>query len=224
MPISVTITLTSAGAGAGPFNLFSDTDSFTNPFEGNVSVTQLLAGYVSNLVPTGTTTIRVQSTGICNNYIDLSVLSPSPTASPTPSISISVTPTITPTVSRTPSVTPSISISPSITPSISVTPTVTPSLTVSSSPPPASGYFYMGVTSTYSSGANACSARTCGRSYYLPAPVVYVGQRIYNDSSLTSPFNGNNLWIAISYNCAGNWNVVQVDGNGYVINVYSPCP
>ncbi len=38
-------------------------------------------------------------------------------------------PSITPSISVTPSVTPSISITPSITPSISVTPSVTPSIT-----------------------------------------------------------------------------------------------
>jgi hypothetical protein len=130
MSISVTITLTAAGAGTGPFNLFSDTDSFVNPFEGNIGLSQLLSGYVSTLVPTGTTVIRVKSAGLCTNYVDLTISIPSPTPTPTISNTPSATPTVTPTISLTPSVTPT------VTPSISLTPTVTPTITPSISKTP----------------------------------------------------------------------------------------
>ena len=42
-----------AGAGTGPFNLFSDTDSFVNPFEGNIGLSQLLNGYIHDLTKSG---------------------------------------------------------------------------------------------------------------------------------------------------------------------------
>lgn len=137
MPISVTITLTAAGAGTGPFNLFSDTDSFTNPFEGNIGVNQLTSGYTSVVVPTGTTVIRVKSAGICTNYVDLPLTVPSVSLTPsitvTPSATPTVTPTVTPTISITPSPTLSVSVTPSQTPSISITPTLTPTISVTPS-------------------------------------------------------------------------------------------
>jgi hypothetical protein len=121
MPQIVRITITSAEDGTGPFNLFSDVDGFYNPFEGNLSLDALRAGYISTLVPDKTTVIQVKSyNSICQTYLNLNIIGPSP----------SVTPSITPTVTTTPSITPSLSpagASPSSTPS--VTPTVTPSIT-----------------------------------------------------------------------------------------------
>jgi hypothetical protein len=65
---------------------------------------------------------------------------PTPTPSITPSIS--VTPGLTPSISVTPSITPSISVLPSVTPSItpSLTPSITPSLTPSITPSPPTVY------------------------------------------------------------------------------------
>jgi hypothetical protein len=121
----VRITLTNAEEGTGPFNLFSNVDNFYNPFEGNLSLETLKAGYISTLVPDKATVIQVKSyNSICQTYLNLDIAAPSP----------SVTPSITPTVTTTPSVTPSLSpaaASPSSTPSI--TPTLTPSLTVTPS-------------------------------------------------------------------------------------------
>lgn len=70
--ISVLITLTTAGADTGPFNLYSDVDGFTTPFETGVSKAALTVGYLSSLVPDGTGTIRVASDSeFCTNYIDI---------------------------------------------------------------------------------------------------------------------------------------------------------
>jgi len=67
------ITLTTAGADTGPFDLFSDADGYTSAFALGVTKEQLEAGYPTDLVPDGTTIIRVQSVNsLCNNYIDLS--------------------------------------------------------------------------------------------------------------------------------------------------------
>lgn len=72
--MTVFITLTTAGTNAGPFNLYSDLDGYTSPFEVGVLKTDLEAGYSSILVPDFTSTIRVKSTSeYCINYIDIPV-------------------------------------------------------------------------------------------------------------------------------------------------------
>jgi len=74
--MTVTITLTIAGGDTGPFNLFSDVTSYTSAFDSNVPTSSLTAGFTTSNVPDGTTTIRVRSTGICTNYIDIPVNAP----------------------------------------------------------------------------------------------------------------------------------------------------
>jgi hypothetical protein len=74
MAFSAIITLTgTVGTDAGPFNLYSDIDTYTAPFETGVSRADLISGYTSNAVTTGTTIVRVKSTGSCTNYIDIDV-------------------------------------------------------------------------------------------------------------------------------------------------------
>lgn len=81
--MTVLITLTSAGADSGPFDLYSDVDGYVSAFETGVSKAALLAGYVSSLVPNGTTNIRIKSTGICTNYIDVTVTTTTTTTTTT---------------------------------------------------------------------------------------------------------------------------------------------
>jgi hypothetical protein len=70
--MTVFITLTTAGADSGPFNLYSDVDAFSAPFEIGVSKIDLTSGYASSLVPDLATTIRVISTStLCTNYVDI---------------------------------------------------------------------------------------------------------------------------------------------------------
>jgi len=69
--MTVFITLTVAGANVGPFNLYSNIDGYTTAFESNVATADLTGGYASDLVPDGTTTIRLLSIGECNNYFDI---------------------------------------------------------------------------------------------------------------------------------------------------------
>ena len=72
---SALITLTTAGTGTGPFDLYSNVNGYSTPFETNVSKASLLAGYTSTSVLAGTTIIRVQSTSVaCPNYVDISVV------------------------------------------------------------------------------------------------------------------------------------------------------
>lgn len=72
--MNLLIVLTSAGLNSGPFNLYSDTDGYAEPpFETDVPKQDLLDGYISTLVPDGTTIVRIQSdNNLCTNYIDLS--------------------------------------------------------------------------------------------------------------------------------------------------------
>jgi hypothetical protein len=109
MIVLVTLVLP-VGADSGPFNLFSNTDGFTTAFDTNISASSLVAGYTSTSVPTGTTTIRVVSTGTCTNYIDIQVSlitttttssSTSTTTSTSTSTSTSTTTTSTSTSSST---------------------------------------------------------------------------------------------------------------------------
>jgi len=68
------ITLTTAGADTGSFSLSSNTTGFATTFESGISRASLLAGYTSNLVPPGTTTIRVKSNSVgCSNFVDIVV-------------------------------------------------------------------------------------------------------------------------------------------------------
>ena len=79
----VFITLTSAGADAGPFNLYSNVDGFTSAFAIGVSKAALLAGY-SVIAPAGTTIVRIISTGVCTNFIDVAVSATTTTTTTAP--------------------------------------------------------------------------------------------------------------------------------------------
>lgn len=105
--ITVIITLTTAGANTGPFDLYTDADNFTTTIITGLSRDQLLSGYTCTVVPDTATIIRVKSTDICTNYIDLSIsgLLNTPTPTPTPTHTPTPTPTHTPT--PTPTNTPS---------------------------------------------------------------------------------------------------------------------
>ena len=76
MSFSATISLTSAAIDTGPFDLYSDVDSYTTPFESGVSKSSLLAGFLSSSVPDLTVVCRVQSTGVCTNYVDMPINDP----------------------------------------------------------------------------------------------------------------------------------------------------
>jgi hypothetical protein len=97
--MTVLITLTTAGSSTGSFSLYSNVDSYSTPFETGVAKSSLLAGYTSSLVPTGTTIIRVMSTGTCTNYTDITIV-PCTTTTTTSSTS-STTTTTTSTSSTT---------------------------------------------------------------------------------------------------------------------------
>ncbi len=74
-------------------HLYSDVDGYLVPFATNVPKASLVAGYISSLVPNGTTVIRVQSNSVCTNYVDLNV--ETTTTTTTSSTSTSTTSTTT---------------------------------------------------------------------------------------------------------------------------------
>lgn len=72
--ITVLITLSIAGTDSGPYDLYSSPDGITfTVFATGITKSALLAGYTSYVVPDGSTTIRIMSTGTCTNYIDLTI-------------------------------------------------------------------------------------------------------------------------------------------------------
>jgi hypothetical protein len=82
--MTVLITLTTAGLDSGPFNLYTNLDSYTTPFETGVLKTALTGGYTSVLVPDFATIIRVKSTGDCVNYVDITLVGITTTTTTTP--------------------------------------------------------------------------------------------------------------------------------------------
>lgn len=84
MAQSVFIQLTSAGSSTGPFDIYSDDDAYTTPFETGIAKATLLAGYTSVIVPDGATIIRVQSNNSeCTNYVDELIIPPTTTSTTT---------------------------------------------------------------------------------------------------------------------------------------------
>jgi hypothetical protein len=90
------ITLTTAGADTGPFDLYSDIDGYSVPFETGVSKASLVAGYTSILIPNGATIVRVKSDNVlCTNYIDLYLVPTTTTTTSSTSTSSTTTTTTT---------------------------------------------------------------------------------------------------------------------------------
>lgn len=55
----------------GPFSIYSDTDNFINAFADDVSLDDLLLGFVADNVPDNTNVVRVfNKTGVCLNSVD----------------------------------------------------------------------------------------------------------------------------------------------------------
>ena len=97
--MTVLITLTSLSLDIGPFNLYSNLDGFSVPFETNISKATLIAGYLSTLVPDYTGIIKVKSTGVCKNSVDIVI-----STTTTTSTSTSTTSTTTSTTTLAPAI------------------------------------------------------------------------------------------------------------------------
>jgi hypothetical protein len=97
MSIPITITLNSVVGTPGPFDLYSNTDTYTNAFQTGITLSSLLAGYGTSNVPNNTTNVKIKSTG-CSFEIIKPIVG-LPTFTPTPTITS--TPTVTPTPTAT---------------------------------------------------------------------------------------------------------------------------
>lgn len=96
MAQTLLITLTTAGSDAGPFDLYTDVDSYAVPFVVGVPKATLLAGYVTSIVPDAATIIRVRSnSSLCTNFIDLSIAGITTTTTTSTSTAVPTTTTTT---------------------------------------------------------------------------------------------------------------------------------
>ena len=68
----VFLQLTTAGIDSGPFDLYSNLNSFSEPFEENVSRDSLVAGY-STTVPDNAIIVRITSKEDCISSVDITL-------------------------------------------------------------------------------------------------------------------------------------------------------
>jgi hypothetical protein len=162
---------------------------------------------INNLLP-GTYTVYAKDMGECVISIEFTIDDCVLNASFTEILGPTPTPTQTPTATPTPTVTP--------TPT--PTPTATPTPTNTTVPP--TGILVMGSCSNanYTSSSIACFNSTTCRGYYVASGLMS-GAILYEDSYLTTPFDGNNYWFKLSYLGTGNPVAVQVNDNGVISNV-----
>ncbi len=75
MAFTAIIKITDVGIDAGPvFDIYSDVDGFTTPFENNIPKASLIAGYLSINIPDGTTQIKVVSDGVlCDTEVIVNI-------------------------------------------------------------------------------------------------------------------------------------------------------
>ena len=99
MLIQINITIPPQGS-AGPFDLYSDANGYTTPFETQVPAASLIAGYIVEL-PVGATIIRVCSVGTCENCIDLPTNCPTTTTTSTSSTTTTTSTSSTTTTTTT---------------------------------------------------------------------------------------------------------------------------
>ena len=68
----VFLQLTTAGVDSGPFDLYSNLDGYSEPFEENVSRASLIAGYSTD-VPDYATVVRITSKEDCISSVDITL-------------------------------------------------------------------------------------------------------------------------------------------------------
>lgn len=127
--MKVLITITSSGVDTGPFDLYSDVDDFTTPFETGISRDDLITGYLAMNVPDGSIAVRVVSTGVCaiqrDILIDTLTTTTTTTVAPTTTTTTTVAPTTTTTTTVAPTTTTTTTVAPTTTTTTTVAPTTT---------------------------------------------------------------------------------------------------
>jgi hypothetical protein len=162
----ITLYATAFGEDIGPFDI---TDNLGNSIAIDITPQQILSTIIL-AVDTNADTIFLKSKGRCDNtlQVPINAIPPSPTVSPSITVSPSATPSVTPSISisptRTPSVTVtrtptlSISITPTKTPTVTTTPSVTPSTSISRTPSATPSITPTITPSTSVTGINSCFA------------------------------------------------------------------
>ena len=120
------------GNTPGPFDIFLSGSSGETLYASDITRAQLEAGYIVSFtdgIPSSSVVILNTAYGCSNEEV---LIFPTPTPSKTPSITLSATATPTPTRSVT--VTPTRTVTPTVTPTRTVTRTITPSITPSITP------------------------------------------------------------------------------------------
>ena len=189
MAQTVLITLTTAGTDTGPFDLYSNADSYAVAFENNVPKSSLVSGYTSTVVPDLATIIRVQSDGVCTNYIDLPILTTTTTSTSSTSTTSTTSTSSTSSTSTT-----------------STSSSSTTTTTTTSAPRyPFSGSGYSSVSEN-----DACSdAILNNRTLVSDCAVITVGCAIFTNPLGTNPLLGQSF---IKLGGPGNFDVDPLTG------------
>ena len=110
MAQTVLITLAIAGTDTGPFDLYSDANGFSVPFESGIAKALMLAGYTSTAVPNAATQIMIKSNnGLCQSSLTIPIVGTSATTTSTTTLVPPSTSSTTSTTSSTSSTTSSTS-------------------------------------------------------------------------------------------------------------------
>lgn len=89
------ITLTSAGSSTGPFDIYQSSDNYATAVATGVTKVDLVAGYTIS-VADSTTSVLVQSLGLCNTTNVTLTIGGVPTPTPTPTQTITPSPSTVP--------------------------------------------------------------------------------------------------------------------------------
>ena len=169
--------------------------------------------------PTVTSTVSTPTVTPTNTSTPTNTPSITPTFTPTASVTPSntetqtSTPTPTSTVGTTP--TPTVTQTPSTTPTNTQTPTNTPTQT----PTPTLVYYTYLITSGQTLPSIDCNAVVLTQTVYASNLVWDFITRLYTDITLTTPFDGNNLYY--TYEVSGTSTFLQIDSSGFVTNTTS---
>jgi hypothetical protein len=237
----------SEGTSNGPYDIFLSGSSGLTLYTSSVTQGELVAGYLISFpdgIPSSSIIVYDMAFG-CATSENVIFPTPTPTITPTISVtptktpSISITPTKTPTITVTPSVTPTFTPPPSVTvtPTISVTPSGTPGATVSptpsvtisrtpsTTPPTPITVSWTGVGGFATSTAVCVTANTVGAYtfYWSEFPVIGIGSVIYSTSSTCCPVNGGNQWFALGSPFIGIYNAYQINNAGVIIATGGSC-
>ena len=162
--------------------------------------------------------IKIVDTQNCETgHIMLVTPTVTPTNTATPTPTQTVTPTNTLTTTPTPTITPTNTLTPTITPTITSTPTATPVV----------AYHAIGNNLSLTSG-NTCNDTVTISNYYtyisqanlVPVIGVVVYETLVN-GVLYNPFNGGNRYLKMGF--GGNYYVVQISSGGSIMN-FELCP